>query len=145
VKSLSLLAAVPLLAIALAGCGSSPDRTSLAKKTVSDYWSDIGRMKLNQAYALLSPGVQNQMSQTTFDQNVVSLLKGTSGVSAKVYTAAVVGDCSLVSLGLISPAAPAPFNVHQHLYWIQGGWRITDSNGYVSRRAEKLTSCPTGT
>jgi hypothetical protein len=113
---------------------------------VTDYWYDVGHLKVAQAYALLSPGVQSQLKESDFQQNIFSLVQGTNGVSAKVYRADVLGDCSIVTLGLISPQVPsAAFKVHQHLYWLNGSWRITDSDGYVSRRNEKLTTCPTGT
>ena len=143
-KAFSLLI-VPVLALAVAGCGGD-DRTALAQKTVTDYWSDIGHLKIDQAYALLSPGVQAGLPKTAFQQNIFGFVKNTQGISAKVYRADVVGDCSLVTLGLISPLAPtSPYKVHQHLYWTQGAWRITDNNGYVTRNSEKLTTCPTGT
>jgi hypothetical protein len=145
VKALSLVLAVPLLALGLIGCGG-PDRTALASKTVSDYWYDIGHLKINQAYALLSPGVQSGLPKNEFRQNLFGFLQNTNGISAKVYKADVVGDCSLVTLGLITPLDPAhAAKVQQRLYWVQGSWRITDSGGYVSRTIQKLTSCPTGT
>lgn len=144
-KALPLILALLLLALGVAGCGG-PDRAALARKTVSDYWSDIGHLKINQAYALLSPGVQAGLPKTQFQQNIVGFVQNTNGISAKIYKADVVGDCSLVTLGLITPLDPAhAAKVQQRLYWVSGGWRITDSNGYVNRTIQKLTSCPTGT
>lgn len=133
----------PLLVVALSGCGQ--DRTALAKKTVQDYWYDVGHLKLDQAYNLLSPGVQQTLTKSNYQQDLFGFLQNSNGISAQVSKADVVGDCALVSLGLMSPRAPGQsLKVQQHLYWINGGWRITDQDGTVSQRHETLKSCPTG-
>lgn len=141
---LALAPLAPALLVALAGCGG-PDRVSLAKSTVHDYWYDVGHLQTAKSYQLLSPGVQGTISRRQYRQSIVSFLEHTAGVTAVVRKADVLGDCALVYIGLISPRAPSgQFKAHQHLYWINGGWRITDQLATISQQPEKLTSCPTG-
>lgn len=138
------LLALPIL-LGLTACGSGQNRVALAQKTVSDYWSDIGHIKFNSAYALLSPANQHNMTRQDFEQNMFEFLRGTQGVSSQVKQAKVVGDCALVALDLHFPAAAgATLHAYQHLYWLNGGWRITEPDGRVTRQPTKLTSCPTG-
>lgn len=145
-KSHFFLAAVALAClVSLSGCGSGADRSSLAKQAVHTYWDDVGHLKLGQAYALLSPGVQQSMPEKDFGNNIVGFLQSTAGISADVHKATVVGDCAQVALGLISPKAPGgEYHVYQSLYWLNGGWRITNPAGGTSQNPVTLTSCPTG-
>lgn len=131
--------------VGLAACGSGQDRTALAKKAVNSYWYDIGHIKFDRAYDLLSPANQQAMTRQDFRQNMFDFLRGTQGVSSQAQAAQVVGDCALVRVDLRFPAATgATLHAFQHLYWLNGGWRITEPNGQVTRHASKLTSCPTG-
>ena len=133
---------IPLLV--LAGCGGE-SRATLARQTEQAYWNDIHSAKLDKAYQLLTPGTKSQFSANDFRQSMFNFLQHTSGVTAQVKKVSVVGDCAQVSLDLISPLEPSgKFHVYQHLYWIDGGWHISDQNATLSQKYVPLTSCPTG-
>jgi hypothetical protein len=133
-----------VLLLSLAGCGGQ-DRPKLAQQTVSSYWNDLEHLRVDQAYKLLSSGVRSGVSATDFRSNIYGFLQGTAGISAKIGKPEVVGDCAQVPVTLFAPRDPSgPLHGYQHLYWLNGGWKITEQNGGVTPKYSKLTSCPTG-
>ncbi len=143
---LPILLAGCMLLTGLTGCGGGADRAALAKQTVNTYWSDIGHLQIDKAYDLLSPGNQQTVTRLSFRQNMIGFLESLEGVSGKATNAQVIGDCALVALTLNAPAAQgSSLHTYQHLYWLGGGWRITEPNGQTTQHPGKLTSCPTGT
>ncbi|HLJ67963.1 MAG TPA: hypothetical protein VKX16_11445 [Chloroflexota bacterium] len=128
-----LLPLVLLLAAPLAGCGG-PDRTSLATSVVQTYWSDIGHGKFSEAYNLLTSGTRATINESQYTQNLMGFLEHLSGVSAKVGTPQISSDNATVPVTLRSPLAPSsPFRGFQHLFWQDGGWKISDTNGGLSQ------------
>lgn len=137
------LALLIIVCVIITGCGS--DRTAAARDTVQNYWYDIGHGKVKDAYSLLTPGTQQGLKLDTYTQTVFGFLQQTAGVKATVGHVDVVGDCAQVALALDSPKAPGgTLHAYQHLYWLDGSWKISDANGQLSQSHPKLT-CPTGT
>lgn len=143
-------ALLPLLAL-LTACGTSiggggPDRVSAARSVEKEYWQDVHYAKFSKAYALLSSGVQQSTPLKSFTQSMFGFLEQTNGVNAIVGKPTVVGDCALVPVALVAEKAPTgALHAAQHMYWVNGAWRITEANGGLYAGKAKLTSCPTGT
>jgi len=153
-RSIAAAAAAVVLAVAVivfvllvnVVFGGSQNRVALARQTEHSYWNDFGHYKVHPAYMLLTPGVRQALKEKDFQQAMIGLLTSTNGVTAAIGKITVVGDCAQAQLGLQSPKAPGQkLKVWQHLYWIDGGWHISDTNAEVSRAYTPLTSCPTGT
>lgn len=143
-------ALAPILML-LAGCGglaigSGPDRSARARQVEARYWKDIGSGQIDKAYDLLSSGEQQRMTRAAYRQAMFAFLQQTSGVRARVGTPIVVGDCALVPVALQPAKAPGAFKkFSQHMYWLNGTWRITEPNGGLYSGPIKLTTCATGT
>lgn len=133
------LASCALLTLILgtAGCGTigfanGPDKAALAKKAVESYWNYAGHGKINQAYSMLTPGVRESLPKSQYAQNMIGLLTRAGSITAKANKAYVSGDQAQVRLTLYSPK-DKPFPAWQHLFWLNGGWHISDNNAYVSQ------------
>jgi hypothetical protein len=136
---LKYLASCVLLALPLtAGCGtvslagSGPDRTALAKTTIQTYWRDITHGKLPSAYSILTPGVRAGLSQSDFSQNFIGLLTRSGSLAVTVGKVYVNGDNATARVKLTSPR-DQPLHAWQHLFWVNGGWHISDNNAYLSK------------
>lgn len=124
--------ALPVLLALLAGCGG-PDRASLAKQTVKDYWSDVNSAKMGSAYALLTPGIQQTRPKPQFTQDMFAFLSTVGAVTPAVSKPTVNGDRAVVPVFLTFVKQQKTLQAYQHLYWYNGSWRITDENGGVSQ------------
>lgn len=132
------LASCALFAVTLltAGCGTigfanGPDRTALARQAVQSYWNYAAHGKINQAYGMLTPGVQEGIKKTDYAQAIIGLLTRAGSITAKVKKVYVQGDVAQVSVTLYSPK-DHPFAAWQHLAWQNGSWHISDNNAYLS-------------
>jgi hypothetical protein len=125
-------------AVLLAGCGG-PDRTALAHQTVQTYWRDVGRMKLHNAYMMLTPGNRSALKETDYAQSIIGLLKQTQGLTATLGAAHVNGDSATVPVTLHSPLTRVPQPGCQHLFWTNNRWLISDDSGGLSPASECKT------
>jgi hypothetical protein len=123
---------LPVLLMVLAGCGG-PDRASLAKQTVKEYWTDVNSAKMANAYALLTPGIQQTRPKQQFTQDMFSFLATVGAVKPAVSNASVNGDHAVVPVFLTFIKQQKTLQAYQHLYWYNGNWRISDENGGVSQ------------
>src|ERR671932_241168 len=99
----------------MAGCGGE-DRSALPRTTGKTYWKDIGDMKLGDSYKMMTPGNRSQTSQAEYAQNMMGLIKQTSGLTAAVGAPKVDGDSARVPVTLHSPLTTQPKRACQHLY-----------------------------
>jgi hypothetical protein len=126
-----------LLSLTLAGCGTvslagnPPSRSTLAKRTIISYWSDINHAKMSQAYRLLTPGVREGITKADFANNFIGLLTNASTIGATVNNVQVNGDTATAKVTLTSPK-DHPLHAWQHLFWVNGGWHISDNNAFLS-------------
>jgi hypothetical protein len=123
---------LPILIAVLAGCGSQ-DRESLAQQTVKTYWNDVNSAKMTQAYNLLTPGIQQSRPKGQFAQDMFGFLASVGAIKPSVSKAQVNGDRAVVPVYLTFVKQQKTLAAYQHLYWYNGGWRITDDNGGVSQ------------
>jgi hypothetical protein len=122
----------PVLLLLLAGCGG-PDRAALAQQTVKDYWTDVNSAKMANAYALLTPGIQQTRPKQQFTQDMFSFLATVGAITPTVAKPSVNGDHAVVPVFLTFVKQQKTLQAYQHLYWYNGNWRITDENGGVSQ------------
>jgi hypothetical protein len=128
------MAAAAIAVSAVAGCGGQ-NRGALAEKTVRSYWGDISQGRLKQAYAIISPGQQQANPLTQWGQNIFDFLHTTGGIRVTVGKAIVDGDNASVPVRVKFNEAPDPRNDksgYQHLFWLNGTWRIADESGELS-------------
>ncbi len=123
----------PVLLILLAACGGSANRASLAKAAVTTYWKDVNSAKLDNAYALLTPGIQQSRPKSAYRQDMLGFLSTVGSVTPSVSKPSVNGDRAVVPVLLTFSRQQKTLEAYQHLYWYNGGWRITDENGGVSQ------------
>lgn len=126
--ALALLSALVLLA----GCGSGHSAAS-AERAVHTYWTDIGHAKMQQAYDMMTTGNRAARPFSSYSQDMWNFLESTAGISVTVGKAEVHGDEATVPVALHSPKSPGAFHAYQHLYWQNGGWKVTDENGGLSK------------
>ena len=84
-----------ILLVFLAGCGG-PDRAALAKQTVKDYWTDVNAAKMESAYALLTPGIQQTRAKGQFKQDMFAFLATVGAINPSVSKPTVKGDRAVV-------------------------------------------------
>jgi hypothetical protein len=126
-----LLLALPCV-LSIAGCGGS-DRSALAKTAIVNYWSDINRGKFNEAYRLLTSGNRGVTNFSTYRQDMFGFLESVSGITVVPGNPEISDDRATVPIKFESPRAPGYAKFWQHLFWENGGWRIADQNGGVSK------------
>ncbi|HEY8684075.1 MAG TPA: hypothetical protein VIO57_00555 [Chloroflexota bacterium] len=124
---------IPVLIVLLAGCGG-PDKAALAKQTVKDYWTDVNSAKMESAYALLTPGIQQTRPKGQFKQDMFAFLANVGAVTPTVSKPTVNGDRAVVPVFLTFVKQQKTLQAYQHLYWYNGNWRISDENGGVSQQ-----------
>jgi hypothetical protein len=122
-----------VLLVLVAGCGG-PDRTSLAKQTVKDYWTDVNSAKMESAYALLTPGIQQTRPKSQFKQDMFAFLATVGAINPSVSKPTVNGDRAVVPVNLTFVKQQKTLQAYQHLFWYNGNWRISDENGGVSQQ-----------
>lgn len=122
------------LAVLLSACGQ--DRSTLARNTVQEYWTDIQHAKFNQAYNLLTPGNQAARPRQGYVQDMFGFLEGTGGLTVTVGAPVVNDDLAAVPVKLHSPKSPKPFPACQHLVWNNGKWLIADQNGGLTQQKD---------
>jgi hypothetical protein len=130
-KLLPAAAGCAALLLVATGCGQQ-NRGALARQQVETYWRDIDHMKLNQAYSLITPGVQAQDTRKTYEQNIVDFLKGTGGISVKTGKAKISDGQASVPVAMYSPKSGKPLKACQHLVWMNNTWLISDAHGALS-------------
>ncbi len=128
-RPLGLLSA-GLILLSLAGCGAN--RTTLATETVQTYWYDVGHAKLHQAWLLLTPGTQQAVPFATYSSNFLGLLSKAANIHAIVGRAVVNDDRAAVKVTLTALVTKNNLHACQHLFWLNGNWRISDQNGGLS-------------
>jgi hypothetical protein len=119
-------------ALSVAGCGG-PDRSALAKQAIVNYWSDVNHAKFPAAYALLTSGNRAVTTFSTYRQDMFGFLESVSGITVVPGTPQISDDRATVPIKFESPRAPGFARFWQHLFWENGGWRIADQNGGVSK------------
>lgn len=124
---------IPVLIVLLAGCGG-PDKAALAKQTVKDYWTDVNSAKMESAYALLTPGIQQTRPKGQFKQDMFAFLASVGAITPTVSKPTVNGDRAVVPVFLTFVKQQKTLQAYQHLYWYNGNWRISDENGGVSQQ-----------
>lgn len=124
---------LPVLVILIAGCGG-PDRAALAQQTVKEYWTDVNSAKMENAYALLTPGIQQSRPKTQFKQDMFAFLATVGAITPAVSKATINGDHATVPVDLTFVKQQKTLQAYQHLYWYNGNWRISDENGGVSQQ-----------
>ena len=137
-KSTFSLLASALAILTLVGCGTAfgfggQDRSALARTAVQNYWNDIGHGKVKVAYYLMTSGNRQTVTLTQYGQSMFDFLKGTEGVAATAGNASVNGDQATVPVTLRSPKTTIKLHAYQHLFWEDGGWKISDPNGGLSQ------------
>jgi hypothetical protein len=120
------------LAVVLPALGSGQDRVALAKQATTTYWADIGHGKMSAAYKLLTSGTRQARPFNQYSQDMYSFLTGVSYVSATTGLVQINGDRATVRIHLHSPKTTKTLDAYQHLFWEDGGWRVSDLNGGVS-------------
>jgi hypothetical protein len=112
--------------------GFGQDRSALAKQTVATYWSDIGQGKLRQAYAMMTSGNQAARPFKAYEQDMYGFITHVASLKATVGKPTINGDQAVLAVSLRSPLSSQPLHAYQHLYWENGKWRISDTNGGLS-------------
>jgi hypothetical protein len=127
-----LVLAVLGATVVLPALGFGQDRVALAKQATTTYWSDIGHGKMRAAYQLLTSGTQQARPFASYSQDMYGFVASLAYVSATTGSVQVNGDRAIVRVHLHSPKTTQTLDAYQHLYWENGGWRISDMNGGVS-------------
>jgi hypothetical protein len=104
----------------------------LAGQVTRTYWSDIGKGKMRAAYQLLTSGTQQARPFDQYSQDMYGFVTGVAYVWAGTGAVEIQGDRATVRVHLHSPKTTRTLDAYQHLYWENGGWRISDLNGGVS-------------
>jgi hypothetical protein len=112
--------------------GFGQDKSALARQTVQTYWFDIGHGKINQAYGMLTSGNQAARPLKYYEQDMFGFLTHVAAVKATVGKPAINGSEATVPVSLNSPLTSQGLHAYQHLYWENGHWRISDTNGGLS-------------
>jgi hypothetical protein len=117
----------------MSGCGNSVDRSALASSAVTTYWNDVNSAHMSKAYALLTPGLQQTSPKDQYTQNMFGFLASVGSITPRVGKPTVNSDRAVVPVFLTFSKQQKTLEAYQHLYWYNGGWRITDENGGVSQ------------
>jgi len=129
-RYLALLAIIPVLA---AACGG-PDRTALAKSTVTAYWTDISHGKFGPAYRMLTPGDRQARPFSGYVSDMQGFMTQVAGLTVHAGKTTVSNDTAVVAVTLHSPLTTVAKHAYQHLYWTGSTWQITDSDGGLSNK-----------
>lgn len=116
----------------VAGAFGGQSRSALAQQTVNTYWSDVGHAKMSKAYGLLTSGNRAQRPLSQYSQDMFAFLTHVQGLKAKAGKPTVHGDLAVVPVALTSPLSSGSFHAYQHLFWENGGWKISDQDGGLS-------------
>jgi hypothetical protein len=131
--TLGLIAVALVTAVVvLPALGFGQNRTALARQATVHYWSLIGHGKLTTAYHMMTSGNRQSITESDYQQNLYNFLTSVGNVWATTGKVDVNGDQAVVAVALHSPKTSAVQKGFQHLYWQDGGWKITDENGGIS-------------
>jgi hypothetical protein len=130
----ALVVVIVAVVLVSAALGSGPDRAALARQTTTEYWSDIGHGKMLAAYHLLTSGTAQARPFTQYSQDMYGFVAGVAFIWATTGATEVQGDHAIVRVHLHSPKTTRTLDAYQHLFWENGGWRISDLNGGVSQQ-----------